>query len=229
MKELRRQAYEANMLLPGYGLITLTWGNVSVFDRERGLMAIKPSGVNYADMTPDSIVVLDLEGKKVAGSFRPSSDTETHLALYRSLPGICGIAHTHSRWATVWSQAALPIPVLGTTHADHFGGEIPCTRMLTREETEGEYERAVGLVIAETFSGMDPLRVPAVLVAGHGPFLWGTSGLEAAQNAAALEEVAMMAWHTLRMRPESSLPDHMLRRHFRRKHGPGAYYGQQQE
>ncbi len=226
MKELKRQAFEANMLLPRYGLVTLTWGNVSVCDRAKGLIAIKPSGVSYESMTPESMVVLDLQGNKVEGAFRPSSDTATHLELYRAFPALGGVAHTHSRWATVWSQMERSIPALGTTHADHFAGPVPCTRMLTPQEVGGEYEKATGAVIVETFANINPLHVPAVLVAGHGPFTWGADAKSAVENALVLEEVAMMAWHTLSLRPQSALPDYVMSKHYSRKHGAGAYYGQ---
>lgn len=226
MKTLRDQAYEANMLLSRHGLVTLTWGNVSVRDAARGLVAIKPSGVDYASLTPDAIVILDLDGDVVDGKFRPSSDTPTHMEVYKAFPEVGGVAHTHSRWATVWSQARRPIPPLGTTHADHFSGEVPCTRPLTEEEVEADYETATGAVIVETFAAVNPMHVPAVLVAGHGPFTWGKDAKNAVENAVALEETAMIAWHALQLRPDCALPSYVLRKHFCRKHGENAYYGQ---
>ena len=226
MKLLKQQAYEANISLPEHGLVTLTWGNVSVFDRARGLVAIKPSGVAYAALSPESMVVLDLDGAVVDGACRPSSDTATHLVLYRAFPQLGGIAHTHSRWATIWSQMARPIPALGTTHADYFSGDVPCTRMLTGDEVETAYEKATGAVIVETLAGIDPLHAPAALVAGPGPFSWGEDGGKAVENAVVLEEVAMMAWHTLALNPDSAVPQYLVDKHFSRKHGKNAYYGQ---
>lgn len=226
MLNLKQEAYEANLQLPRHNLITLTWGNVSVCDRARGLVAIKPSGVRYIDLTPQSMVVLDLEGNIVDGALRPSSDTPTHLELYRAFSGIGGVVHTHSRWATIWSQAGRAIPALGTTHADYFRWDIPCTRLLDKAETEGEYERNIGAAVAEAVGGADPLGVPAALVAGHGPFTWGETAAEAVENAIVLEEVAMTAWHTLSLNPASALPRHVADRHFHRKHGALAYYGQ---
>lgn len=226
LDDLKQQVFEANMLLPKYGLITFTWGNVSAIDREQGLVVIKPSGVEYDTMHPEDMVIVDMEGKTVEGRYRPSSDTATHVCLYRNFEGIGGIVHTHSRWATVWAQAARSIPPLGTTHADYFRHAIPCTRSMTREEVEGAYEAETGTVIVETFSGKDPLHTPAVLVANHGPFAWGTSPHEAVHNAVVLEELAMMASATLALNPLPAMPDYLLHKHFSRKHGPGAYYGQ---
>ena len=228
MQALKKLAFEANMFLSSYGLATLTWGNASVRDKKRDRVAIKPSGVAYAALTPEAMVVIDTHGKVVEGALRPSSDTPTHLFLYRAFPEIGSIVHTHSRWATIWSQMQRPIPVLGTTHADHFNGEVPCTRPLTVKETAGEYEKATGEAIAEAFASLDPLCLPAALVAGHGPFVWGRDWKSAVANAVALEEVAMMAWHTLMARPDASLPLHIAVRHFARKHGSDATYGQKQ-
>ena len=226
MQALKEQAYVANMRLGSSGLVTLTWGNASAFDATRGLMAIKPSGVAYTAMTLDDMVVLDIEGNMTDGALRPSSDTATHLEIYRTFPELGGIVHTHSRWATVWSQMSRPIPPLGTTHADHFSGEVPCTRALTEDEVNTAYEKATGAVIVETFAQVNPLHVPAVLVAGHGPFTWGDCAQKAVDNAVALEEVAMMAWHTRMAQPDSALPPYIMNKHFSRKHGKNAYYGQ---
>lgn len=224
-QELLQQVYDANMRLPALGLVTLTWGNVSAVDRERCLVVIKPSGVPYAELTPERMAVVDLDGNRVSGG-KPSSDTATHLLLYRRFPSIGGIAHTHSRWATVWAQAGLPIPALGTTHADYFSAAVPCTRPLTREETEGEYEKATGEAVAELLTDERALQLPAALAAGHGPFAWGRDAGEAVDHALVLEEVAMMAWHTLALDPRAALPQHILDKHFSRKHGKNAYYGQ---
>jgi len=227
LEELKDQVCRANRDLERHGLITLTWGNASGIDRAAGLVAIKPSGVGYASLTPADIVLLDLGGKVAEGRLRPSSDTPTHLALYRALAAIGGITHTHSFCATAFAQAARAIPCLGTTHADHFRGEVPVTRLLTRQETEGNYELATGLVIVERMSGLDPLQMPAVLVAGHGPFTWGRDALDAVHNAVALEAVARMALDTFALNPAAApIPDYLLNKHFQRKHGPAAYYGQ---
>ena len=226
MDALKQEAYEANLQLPRHGLTTLTWGNVSVFDKDRGLVAIKPSGVRYIDLTPNAITVLGLDGTIIDGALRPSSDTPTHLAIYRAFPELGGIVHTHSRWATIWSQAGKSIPALGTTHADYFSGDVPCTRVLTKEEVDGEFEKNTGGVIVETFAALNPLHIPAVLVAGHGPFAWGETAAQAVENALVLEEVAMTAWHTLSLNPASAIPAYVVDRHFYRKHGENAYYGQ---
>ena len=225
--DLKAECYEANLLLPEHGLIDLTFGNVSVGDRSRGVFAIKPSGVDYATLTPNEIVVLDLEGNPVEGDLRPSSDTPTHRRLFLAFPEIRAVVHTHSRHAVAWAQAGRPIPCLGTTHADYFYGEIPVTRPMTPAEIEAAYEWETGNVIVERFQGMDPLQVPAVLVNGHGPFTWGPSGKKAVENAQALEIVAEMAWKTMQLNPQAQpLPAALLDKHFLRKHGPGAYYGQ---
>ena len=228
LEELKRQVCEANLLLPKHGLVTFTWGNVSGIDRETGYVVIKPSGLPYEGMSPEDMVVVDRAGNVVEGKWRPSSDTPTHLRLYSAFPGCGGVVHTHSRWATTFAQAAREIPALGTTHADDFYGPIPCTRPLTEAEIGGAYEAETGNVIIETFRERDPMAVPAVLVHSHGPFTWGKDATEAVYKAAVLEEVAFMAWHALSMAPEvSPIPQALLDKHYLRKHGSGAYYGQQ--
>ncbi len=228
LEQLKQDVFDANMLLPKYGLITFTWGNVSGVDRERNLMVIKPSGVEYDVMKPKDMVVVDLvTGKKVEGDLNPSSDTETHLVLYRKFLGIGGIVHTHSRWATVMSQAGLPVPAFGTTHADYYYGAVPCTRALTDEEINGAYERNTGNVIAETFEAIKPEDVPAVLVKSHGPFAWGKTPKKAVESAVVLEEVSFMAWHNLSLNPKlPEINQVLLDKHYLRKHGANAYYGQ---
>jgi L-ribulose-5-phosphate 4-epimerase len=228
LKELKETVLQANLLLPKHGLITFTWGNVSGIDREQGLMVIKPSGVSYDDMKAEDMVVVELEtGKKVEGSLKPSSDTATHLELYKAFPNIGGIVHTHSRWATTFAQAGRGIMALGTTHGDYFYGEIPCTRKMTKAEIEGEYEKETGTVIIETFKGNTPDAIPAVLVYSHGPFAWGKDPMDAVHNAVVLEEVAFMNFHTLMLEPNiSSMQQELLDRHYLRKHGANAYYGQ---
>lgn len=227
LEELKRQVLEANLLLPKYGLITFTWGNVSGIDRERGLVVIKPSGVAYDGMTVEDMVVVDLDGKAVEGKWKPSSDTPTHVALYRAFSDVGGIVHTHSRWATSFAQAGCGIPAMGTTQGDYFYGEIPCTRRMTREEIGGEYEKETGNVIIETFRGIDPMTVPAVLVHSHGPFTWGKTPFDAVHNAVVLEEVAFMDWHTMMLNPGlGPMQQALLEKHYLRKHGPDAYYGQ---
>ena len=216
------------MLLPKHNLVTFTWGNVSGIDRSSGMIVIKPSGVDYDKLRPEDMVVVELEsGKRVEGSLNPSSDTPTHLALYRAFGNIGGVVHTHSRWATVFSQSGRGIPPLGTTHADYFYGEIPCTRRMTPEEIGGEYERETGNVIIKTFEGRSPDDIPAVLVHSHGPFAWGTDPHNAVHNAVVLEELAFMAWHNLIMQPDiSPMQRELMDRHYLRKHGADAYYGQ---
>ncbi|MEY8355337.1 L-ribulose-5-phosphate 4-epimerase [Lachnospiraceae bacterium 54-53] len=227
LKELKRQVFEANMELPRRGLITYTWGNVSGIDRKKGLFVIKPSGVDYEKLTPGDMVVMDLDGNKVEGELNPSSDTATHLELYKAFEGIGGIVHTHSPMATAWAQAGRALPCYGTTHADYFYGEIPCARNLTEEEIEEGYEKNTGLVIIETFKGVDPIHVPAVLCKNHGPFTWGTDAANAVHNAVVLEEIARMNLMTELLNPQvAPAPQCMQDKHFMRKHGPNAYYGQ---
>ena len=225
--ELKQNVYEQNMRLYESGLVVLTWGNVSAIDRERGVICIKPSGVSYSSMTPDDMVVLDLEGNTVEGHYRPSSDTPTHLYLYKAFPEIGGIVHTHSAYATAWAQSGECIPAYGTTHADAFFGDVPCARALTKEEIEGAYEHNTGVVIAEAFSELDYNAVPAVLVKNHGPFTWGKTAKDAVNTAITLEEVAKMALFTRQIKPDAERVDqHLLDKHYNRKHGKNAYYGQ---
>ena len=226
--ELKEQVCRANLLLPEHHLVTFTWGNVSGIDRENGLVVIKPSGVAYEEMDADDMVVVALEtGDVVEGTLKPSSDTATHLELYKAFPNIGGIVHTHSRWATIFAQAGRGLMPLGTTHADYFYGEIPCTRRMTVPEIEGAYERETGTVIIETFQDEDPDAVPAVLVHSHGPFAWGTDAMNAVHNAVVLEEVAFMNFHAMLLRPDiTSMQQELLDRHYLRKHGANAYYGQ---
>lgn len=224
--KLKQEVYEANMLLPQYGLVTFTWGNASAIDREKGAVIIKPSGVEYATMTADDMVVLDLDGNVIEGKYKPSSDTPTHLELYRNFPDISGVVHTHSRWATIWAQAGKDIQAHGTTHGDYFYGNIPCTRKMKPEEIREEYERNTGKVIVERFDGINPNQMPAVLVNSHGPFTWGTSAYDAVHNAVVLEEVAMMAFYTESLGNTAPMQQELLDKHFLRKHGENAYYGQ---
>lgn len=228
LEALKEIVCKANLELPEYGLVTFTWGNVSGVDRESGLMVIKPSGVEYDNMTAEDMVVVSLEtGEKVEGRWKPSSDTATHVALYNAFPEIRGIVHTHSRWATSFAQAGRGIPAYGTTHGDYFYGEIPCTRKMTPEEISGEYEKETGNVIIETFNGLDENSIPAVLVNSHGPFAWGTDPENAVHNAVVLEELAFMALHTEALNPGiKPMQQELLDKHFLRKHGKNAYYGQ---
>lgn len=228
LEELKKQVLEANLLLPKHGLITFTWGNVSGIDREKGLVVIKPSGVEYDGMTVEDMVVVELATGKIAeGKWKPSSDTDTHLELYRRFAGLGGIVHTHSRWATIYAQSKKAIPALGTTHGDYFYGPIPCTRLMAPEEIAGRYELETGKVIVETFSGKNPMEVPAVLVASHGPFTWGQTPKQAVHNAVVLEEVAFMAWHNQSAEPGiAPMQQQLLDKHYLRKHGKNAYYGQ---
>lgn len=227
LEDLKQQVLEANLLLPKYNLVTFTWGNVSGIDRERGLVVIKPSGVPYDGMTADDMVVVDLDGNVVEGKWKPSSDTPTHLALYKAFPACGGIVHTHSRWATTFAQAGLDIPAMGTTHADYFYGAIPCTRPMTEDEIHGAYEKETGNVIIETFSDKDPAAIPGVLVHSHGPFAWGTDAMNAVHNAVVMEEVAFMDWHAMTLNPDQGVMQQtLLDKHYLRKHGKNAYYGQ---
>ena len=228
LEDLKKEVYEANMLLPKYNLVTFTWGNVSAIDRESGLVVIKPSGVDYEKMSSKDMVVVDLDGNIVEGKYKPSSDTPTHVNLYKQFSEIGGIVHTHSRWATIFSQAGRSIKAYGTTQADYFYNEIPCTRDMTEEEIRTNYEYNTGSVIVEAFSDLNPTYVPAVLVKNHGPFSWGKDANEAVHNAVVLEEVAMMAWNTevLTNHTVKSMPQELMDKHFKRKHGPNAYYGQ---
>ncbi|WP_371974235.1 L-ribulose-5-phosphate 4-epimerase [Lelliottia nimipressuralis] len=227
MQQLKQQVYDANMDLPRYGLVTFTWGNVSAIDRVRGWVVIKPSGVAYDVMQPEDMVVVDLEGNVIEGKWNPSSDTATHLALYRRYPTLGGVVHTHSTHATAWAQAGLAIPALGTTHADYFFGDIPCTRPLTEAEVQGEYELNTGKVIIETIGECEPLHTPGIVVWQHGPFAWGKNAHEAVHNAVVLEEVAKMAWIARGINPQLQPIDrYLMNKHYLRKHGPDAYYGQ---
>ncbi len=227
LDDLKAQVCEANRLLESYRLVIFSWGNVSAIDRDQGVVAIKPSGVKYADLTPGDIVLIDLDGKRVEGDLNPSSDTPTHLILYKAFPNIGGITHTHSRFATVFAQACRPIPPLGTTHADHFHGDVPLTRPLRKPEVEADYEANTGHVIVDRFTKLNPDDVPGVLVATHGPFTWGKTPSESVKHSVILEEIAHMAYATLTLNPQSlCLPPYILDKHFERKHGPNAYYGQ---
>lgn len=228
LKELKEVVFQANLLLPKHGLVTFTWGNVSGIDREQGLVVIKPSGVSYEEMKAEDMVVVELgTGKKVEGSLKPSSDTATHIELYKAFPNVGGIVHTHSRWATSFAQAGRGIKALGTTHADYFYGEIPCTRKMAPAEIQGDYEKETGLVIRETFAGKDPDAIPAVLVYSHGPFTWGKDPMNAVHNAVVLEEVAFMNLHAMMLTPGiPPMQQELLEKHYLRKHGRNAYYGQ---
>ena len=227
LEKLREEVLCANLDLPKHGLVTFTWGNVSGIDRDSGLMVIKPSGVSYETMRVTDIVVLNLQGEIIDGALRPSSDTPTHLVLYRECPAIGGIVHTHSTHATAWAQAGRPIPAFGTTHADYFYGEIPCSRPLTKAEIDEAYEANTGKVIVDTLAGRNPLQVPGMLVCEHAPFAWGKSPDEAVHNAVVLEEVARMAIYTEMLNPaRPPIASHLLDKHYLRKHGANAYYGQ---
>ena len=228
LEKLKQSVCEANCQLPKHGLVAFTWGNVSGVDRASGLMVIKPSGVEYEDLSPEHMVVVELAtGKVVEGKLRPSSDTDTHLELYRKFPEIGGIVHTHSQWATTFAQGRMGIPAFGTTHADYFYGEVPCTREMTKAEIGGSYELETGKVIVETFADKNPMQIPAVLVCNHGPFAWGTSPDDAVYHAVVLEECAKMAWQNLLYNPaQQPISQELLDKHFLRKHGKNAYYGQ---
>ena len=228
LEELKQKVFKANLELPKHGLVTFTWGNVSGIDRQNGLIVIKPSGVEYDMMKAEDMVVVDLDGRKVEGDLNPSSDTPTHVELYKAFSNIGGVVHTHSRWATIFAQSGLGIPAYGTTHADYFYGEIPCTRQMTDTEIKGNYEKGTGTVIIERFKELNPDDIPAVLVHSHGPFTWGVDPMNAVHNAVVLEEVAMMAWHCMALSGNTIKPMQqiLLDKHYFRKHGVNAYYGQ---
>jgi L-ribulose-5-phosphate 4-epimerase len=226
LKELRQKVFQSNLDLVKHGLVIFTWGNVSGIDREKGLVVIKPSGVSYDDMTPEDMVVMDLNGNILEGQLKPSSDTATHLALYNVFPSIGGIVHTHSTYATAWAQAGKDIPNIGTTHADYFKDAIPCTRQMTQPEIEGNYEQETGRVIIERFAGLNVEYTPGVLVNNHGPFAWGKDANNAVHNAVVLEQVAKMAVIAFSINPQLKMNDELIKKHFFRKHGPNAYYGQ---
>ena len=227
LEALKQEVLEANLELPRHGLVTFTWGNVSAIDNNRELVVIKPSGVSYDNMTADDMVVVDLEGNVVEGRLNPSSDTPTHLALYKAYEQIGGVVHTHSSYITSWAQAGCSVPALGTTHADYFYGEIPCTRALTEEEIQGEYEVETGNVIIETIADQDPMSIPGIIVFQHGPFAWGKDAMDSVHNAVVMEEVAKMAFRSITINPRlSDIDSTLLDKHYLRKHGANAYYGQ---
>ncbi len=231
LEQLKEIVCRANLELPKYGLVTFTWGNVSALDRESGLAVIKPSGIEYDCMKPEDMVVVDLDGKVVEGKWNPSSDTDTHVVLYRAFPQLGGVVHTHSRYSVAFAQAGMDIPAMGTTQGDYFYGDIPCTRPMTPEEIAGDYEKETGNVIVETFRsrGIDPGQVPGVNVYSHGPFAFGTDAMNAVHNAVVMEEVAFMDLHALLLNPKAGrMQQELLDKHYLRKHGPGAYYGQRQ-
>lgn len=226
MDSLKQKVFQANLDLVKHGLVIFTWGNVSAIDREKGLVVIKPSGVSYETMKPEDMVVVNLDGKVVEGKLKPSSDTATHLILYKAFPNIGGVVHTHSTYATSWAQAGCDIPNIGTTHADYFKDAIPCTRMMTVEEIQSNYELETGNVIVERFNGLDPDHTPGVLVNNHGPFAWGKDADNAVYNAVVMEQVAKMAMYSLNINPNLKMNEELIKKHFFRKHGPNAYYGQ---
>jgi len=225
LADLKKVVFDANIELVKHGLVIFTWGNVSAIDREKGIVVIKPSGVSYDEMKAEQMVVIDMDGKVLEGTLKPSSDTATHLELYKAFPEIGGVVHTHSTYATAWAQAGCDIPNIGTTHADYFSQEIPCTRSMTEAEM-AEYEKETGTVIIERFEGMNPNHVPAVLVKNHGPFSWGKDAHDAVHNAVVMEQVAKMAYISKGVNPQLTMNEHLIKKHFYRKHGPGAYYGQ---
>ncbi len=226
LENLKEKVCKANLDLVKHGLVIFTWGNASAIDRERGLVVIKPSGVSYDEMKPEHMVVVDLEGNIVEGNLKPSSDTATHLVLYKSFPNIGGVVHTHSTYATAWSQAGIDLPNIGTTHADYFSTEIPCTIDMTQSQVEGEYEKDTGTVIVNRFENLNPDHTPGVLVKNHGPFSWGIDVNDAVHNSVVLEQVAKMAFISYSVNPNLTMNPHLIKKHFYRKHGPGAYYGQ---
>ncbi|NLK75504.1 MAG: L-ribulose-5-phosphate 4-epimerase [Clostridiales bacterium] len=230
LEKLKQEVYEANMELQEKGMVIYTWGNVSGIDREKNLVVIKPSGVSYEDMKPEDMVVVDLDGNVVEGHYKPSSDTATHLVLYKKYPAIGGVVHTHSTWAVTFAQAGLAIPALGTTHADYFFGDIPCTRELTAEEIEEGYEVNTGNVIVETIGEQDPMAIPGIIVKNHGPFAWGKTPAGSVYNAVVLDKVAEMAYKTMTLNPRvPRVSQYLLDKHYYRKHGANAYYGQGSE
>ncbi len=226
LEKLKEKVLQANLDLVKLGLVFFTFGNVSAIDRKKGLVVIKPSGVSYENMSANDMVVVDLEGNIIEGKLKPSSDTPTHLVLYKSFKNISGVAHTHSSWATSWAQAGKNIPALGTTHADYFYGSIPCTRKLSEKEVNSSYEIETGNVIVETFEKLNPAEMPGVIVNNHGPFTWGRNADDAVHNSKILEEIANMAFHTLQLNPNSTIDQFLLDKHFNRKHGESSYYGQ---
>lgn len=226
MKELKEQVYQANLDLVKHGLVIFTWGNVSAIDREKGLVVIKPSGVEYDVMKVSDMVVVDLEGNVVEGKLRPSSDTPTHLELYKNFKEIGGVVHTHSIYATAWAQAGLDLPILGTTQADYFYGDVPCTRSMTEQEITGDYEKETGTVIVDVFANRNPMHVPGVIVKNHGPFSWGKDADDAVHNAVVLEQIAKMDHIALQVNPDADMNNYLTEKHFNRKHGANAYYGQ---
>jgi len=230
LEALKKEVCQANLDLVKTGLVLLTWGNVSAFDKKSGFMVIKPSGVSYDNMNPKDMVVVDMEGNVIEGDYRPSSDTATHIEIYKAF-GVGGIVHTHSKWGTIWSQAGVEIPYLGTTHADNFYGNIPCTRALTDEEINGAYEKETGNVIVKTFKdkNIDPNNIPGVVITNHAPFTWGKTAAKAVENAVVLEYVAEMAYYTLDLNDKATMRQTILDKHFLRKHGANAYYGQKEK
>lgn len=227
LEKLKEEVLQANLDLVRHGLVIFTWGNVSGIDREKGLVVIKPSGVSYDDMKAEDMVVVDLnDGHVVEGDLRPSSDTPTHLAIYRAFPEVGGVVHTHSTYATAWAQAGIDLPNIGTTHADYFHNAVPCTADMTAEEVEGDYELETGNVIVKRFEGINPMHTPGVLVKNHGPFTWGKTPAEAVYNAVVLEQVAKMAFVAFQVNPKLTMNPLLVEKHFNRKHGPNAYYGQ---
>ena len=229
LEELKQRVYEANMQLPAHGLVTFTWGNVSEIDRESGYFAIKPSGVPYENLKPEDMVIMDLNGNKIEGKYNPSSDTPTHIELYKAFPEIGGVVHTHSTYATAWAQAGCDIPNIGTTHADYFHDAIPCTADMTEAEVKGAYELGTGNVIVKRFEGLNPVHTPGVLVMNHGPFSWGKDAHDAVHNAVVMEQVAKMASIAYAVNPNLTMNPLLVEKHFSRKHGPNAYYGQSNE